>query len=372
MFRMNTRWPLYGDFSDLFKYVSLLLSLFVGVLCIKRYEGSRLLLIIAIGLIVFIVGRNSDNIFQMYLTYLIIIGAKDIPFRDIVKAHFILALCFCVFNMTVSELGWVRKSVTFVSNEREGVFGDNVVRKDFGYGWATDYAIHVFFILLDYWLLKGGRLKLLEYVVYVLICLFIIINCDSRMAAGTIIIILLFAIYLLVLEKKHRELNRIMDLLCIFSVPIFGAISIYATINYDDSDLSWVAADIILSGRLSLGYEAIQDVGIPWLGQIFKMYGAGNSGTGVTEYNFLDCAYIQSIVIWGIILTGIWVYAYVVISIKAKRSHNYVLMSAIFISSISGVIAPYLYNLKYCILLLAIFAIDENCISKDTTESIME
>lgn len=364
MFRMNTMWPLYGDFSDLFKYISLLLSLLVGVLCIKRYEGPHLLLIIAIGLIVFVVGMNSENVFQMYLTYLIIIGAKDIPFRDVVKAHFFLALCFCVFNMTISELGWVRKSVTIFIDERDGLLGDVVMRKDFGYGWSTDYANHVFFILLDYWLLRKGKLRVYEYFLFVLIAIFIIINCDARLAAGSILCILLLAFYLRINEKKKKELNKIIRFLFVYSIPFWAVVSLYATINYDSSDLSWAASDLILSGRLRLGYDAIQDVGIPWLGQLFKMYGGGNAGMGDTEYNFLDCAYIQSLVIWGWVLTSIWIYTYVVIAKKANRDHNYTLLAAIFILSMFGVISPYLFNLKYCVLLLAITAIDGNSIEE--------
>lgn len=362
-------WPLYDVFSSLFKYISLLLSLLVGVLCIKRYKGSHLLLVIVIGLIVFAVGMNSDNIYQMYLTYLIIIGAKDIPFRDIVKAHFILALCFCVFNMTISELGWVRKKVAYFIDERDGLFEDVVMRKDFGYGWSTDYANHVFFILLDYWLLRRGKLRVFEYFLFILIIFFIIINCDARLAAGSILCILLFAFWLRINEKKKKELNKIIRFLFVYSILFFGVVSYYATINYDSSDLSWVASDLILSGRLHLGYDAIQDVGIPWLGQLYKMYGGGNAGLGTTEYNFLDCAYIQSLVLWGWILTSIWIYVYIVIAKNANRNHNYVLLAAIFILSMFGVISPYLFNLKYCILLLAITAIDENT---NSVEDIIE
>jgi hypothetical protein len=350
---MNTLWIYYDPISSLFKYGAAALSLGIGSLCLQRYTPRQLLAVFGIGLLVLIVGVKSDNLLQMYLSYIIIIGAKNIPFQQIVKVHFVLCLCFCLFNMVVSEMGMVKNSNAFISDEREGFLVDMVVREDFGYGWSTDYAIHVFFILLDYWILKKGRLRLLEYLLYCFISFFLIVKCDSRMAAGNILFILLFAFYLSRKNHVNRDVGKIVSTFLIVSVPLFAALSLWASIAYDSSDILWVGADLLLSGRLRLGNDAIFSVGIPWFGQFFKMYGAGNAGMGDTEYNFLDCAYIQSFVIWGIILTCIWVFAFSIISKKAHVRKDWVLMSAVFISGIAGLIAPYSFNLKYCILLLA-------------------
>ena len=169
---------------------------------------------------------------------------------------------------------------------------------------------------------------------YCFISIFLIVKCDSRMAALNILLILFFTIYLSHKRHGNRNLGKIVCAFLIVSVPLFAALSLWASIAYDSSDLLWVGTDLLLSGRLKLGNDAICSVGIPWFGQFFKMYGAGNAGMGDTEYNFLDCAYIQSFVIWGIILTCIWVFAFSIISKKAHVRKDWVLMSAVFISVI--------------------------------------
>ena len=355
MFGLNTQFVYYGAISIATKLLSPPLSLLVIVQCLKRYTPQQLIIVGLLGLLVMTVALNSDNFLFMYLSYVIVIGAKDIPFRTIVKVHFILALCFCLFNMTVSELGMVKKVTLLSSTERENIFGDIAHRNDYGYGWSTDYAIHVFFILLDYWILRRGIFRFWEYVGYVLICVFIIVNCDARMASLNILLILFFSLFLKYKNTRNKDVGKITSMLSVFCIPIFAFLSLWATLSYDPTNLYWFGLDVMLTGRLSVAQNAIQDVGIPWFGQKYEMFGNGNLGIGDT-YNFIDCTYIQSLVIWGAILTCVWVCIYCKIGKYARKRKDWVLMLSIVISGIAGLIAPYSCNLRYCILLLACVA----------------
>lgn len=303
----------------------------------------------------------------MFLTYCVIVGAKDIPFRAIVKFHFIIAAFFCLFNMLVSEMGWVRKTFSFVSTERDNYLGDFVERKDYGYGWSTDYALHVFFIFLDFWILQKGKLKFAGLTVYIYAIYFVIVNCDARLAAGGVLLIIIFTVILLKAIANGTQLNRTVTLLLIYGVPLFAGLTMYVTINFDPTNIYYLGLDLLLSHRLSLGYNAIQDVGIPWFGQVFLMYGAINSGIGDTEYNYLDSSYVQSFVIWGVVLTVVWIYAYIIIAKHAEKRKDYSLLSAVFISGLVGIIAQFSCFIPYCVLLCAIFAKHEDLSSVNSS-----
>ena len=360
MFSINTLFIYYDVFAFLFSLVSYPLAMVVGVLCVKRYKSNNFLLLLIIGLLVLIVGYNSHNAYWMGLSYIIIIGAKDIPFRTIVKVHFFVALCFCLFNMTVFELGMVNKVAMLSPVERMNFLGEISHRNDYGYGWSTDYAIHVFFILLDYWILRRGYLRYWEVIAYIVISLFVFLNCDARMASLNILLILVFAMYIYWKLGNNKDMMNITKKFYIFSVPFFAIVSIWATLSYDSSDFYWFSANTLLTGRLSVAQDAILDVGVPWFGQKYEMVGSGNLGIG-DIYNFLDCTYIQSFVIWGYVLSCVWIYTYYKISKSASRRKDWVLMSAIVLSGIAGLIAPYSCNLKYCVLLLACVAQHSYC-----------
>ncbi len=357
LYLMNsgTLWPPYVYLWPFFKYMAILLSVPVILNSIPKYHGKQIIIVAVIGILVIVVGINSNTLFNMLLSYFAIIGAKEVPFRDIVKFHFYIALCFCLFNMFISEIGWINKIIITTSTDRDNLFGEIVERKDFGYGWATDYAIHVFFILLDYWVLKNGRLNLKEIIIYVGICIFIINSCVARLAAFCILLIVALSLYIRYLRKKRKQIGFVTSIILILITPIFALITYFVTVCYDNSNINWIGLDVIMSGRLSLGYNAIQDVGIPWFGQIFKMYGAVNSSSD-SEYNYLDSSYIQSLVIWGLILTIVWISTYVAISYKAYKRKDIVLMFAVFLTAFVGIIAQFSCSMTYCILLIAAVA----------------
>ena len=359
MLGANTRLGIYGVIASDLKYFILIISIVVFFLCIPKYSPRQLVLVTFLGLLVFIVGVKTENLEQLYLYLMMIIGAKDIPFRDVIKVHFFIVLGFCLFNMAASELGMMEKMVNTVPDERLGVFGQDVMRKDFGYGWSTDYAIHVFFILLDYWILKAGRFACVEYLFYAFAAVFVVVETDSRMATVNIILIIICELYIRHIKDCHK-VSRFLVFFMVYSIPFFCVLSILATIAYDSSNLFWIGADLLLSNRLSLGHSAIEDVGVPLFGQVYKMYGAGNAGFGDAEYNFLDCAYVQSFVVCGFLFSLVLICLYVFICKNALTRRDYPLMMAILLSGIAGVIAPYTFNLKYCILLVAIVSKHNN------------
>ena len=368
--RQLTLWGFYHDLTPIFRWSATLLAIPVFVSSIQKYEGKDSLVVLVIGYLVLLAGYNSENITMLLLSFVMVVGAKEIMFRDIIKVHFIFALCFCTFNILGRVLDLIPKTFLIRGNEREGLFGEVVAREDFGYGFPTDFALHVFYILLDYWILKNRRLKWGEILIYFCLAYFIIIFSDARLAAFCILLIAILSLVLPYLQNKSFINVYLINPLFIISIPLFALISIVGTIMYDETDIYWIGADVLFSGRLQLGQDAIKEAGISLFGQTYTMYGMGNLGAG-DDYNYIDCSYLQSLVFWGVVLSIILVLLFVRICKFALSRMDYVLLSAIFIAGISGVIAQFFYFFAYCPLLIAVTArnldYDTNEMETDST-----
>jgi hypothetical protein len=362
-----TLWEFYQDAVPLFRWISTLLAVFVITNCISKYEGNEYIFIITIGLIVFFVGYNSENITNLLLSFVAVVGARGVMFRDIIKVHFIFGLSFCFFNIFGRELGLIPETYLITGNEREGTFGNIIAREDYGYGTPTDFAIHVFYILLDYWILKKRQLKGSEILFYLCVVFFLIYYSDARLASICILLIIILSLSLPLFHKNTFFISYIVKPSFIICIPIFALISVVGTIMYDETDLFWIGADLLFSGRLHLGQDAIIEAGIPMFGQVYEMYGVGNLAAGA-DYNYIDCSYLQALVLWGVVLSVILIASFVKISQSASRRMDYVLLSAIFLAGLSGVIAQFLFFLAFCPLVIAFSAMHEDDEIVETSE----
>lgn len=144
----------------------------------------------------------------------------------------------------------------------------------------------------------------------------------------------------------------------IWSIPLFAFISIYATMKYDEGNIYWMAANLLVSNRLGHGSDALYEFGIPWFGQPVEMHGAIDAG-GSLDYNFVDCIYVQYLVRFGFLFLGFILYLYMNMAKKAARRNDSVLLIAILIVGITGIIAQYAFHYMFCVLPLAILAEQE-------------
>ena len=360
MYGLNayTLLPFFESLAFVSIVISVPLSFLVIILCLPKYKNIDFIIAIALLLIVLVVGLLSERLLYLWTSCVLIIGAKGIQFRKLVKLHFVLSLSFCLFNIIGYELG-MTSTPNVIDPERESLFGEDVVRMDFGYGWATDFANHVFYILLDFWILVKGKLKWWGYLLFLYMPFFLVVYTDSRLASACILLLLISSLCLWWKEKKDNQIGRKMKLCMILSVPFFAVLSIWATFSYDPSNLYWIASDILLSGRLGLGYDAISEFGISWLGQPVEMHGAIDAG-GLMEYNFVDSSYVQFLIRYGIVFISFLVLLFMRLSADAAKRNDNVLLIAIMIAGITGIVAQFVFDYKYCVLLLALVAVHEH------------
>ena len=284
------------------------------------------------------------------MTPLLVFGAKGIEFKKILKFSFLVNTIFCISVITLYLLGFLDNYVP--DSSRESILG-SVTRNTFGYIWPTNLATHVFFILLMLWILKNGKLNIFYIVFYCAVFFWILIYTDSRLGAGCILILVLFSILLKLKIVNLITASSKFSLFFVCWVPFAAFIIYFATIKYDATDPVWVASDLLLSGRLHISQETIIQNGIPLFGQKLKMYGGDMNGD---LYNYVDSAYLQMFVLWGVIYTVLFLFAYLCIGIKYHRLNNAIMLLALFVAGVTGVFAQHFMEVYMNPILLALMA----------------
>lgn len=346
--------------SEEFKYLSLLLSVLLLVASISLYDSKKLLVIISSAILSLIVAWNSGWEFYGYVLwiyYVLIIGAKGVDFRKIVKFHLALNLCFCLINIFADVNGYTDNSLLYLGDERLDMFEGNIItRWSAGYPAAVDFATHLFYILLDYWILTKGKINLWKCSFFLIAAYIALFSCDARQALICLLLLFLFAIWVIRLDNKELFVNKKSAYIFIFSIPFLFAISLIATLSYDETNPLWLIIDLAFSSRLSLGLDGIKEYGITWFGNNFFLVGAGYSGATM-DYNYIDSTYIQFLLRWGVVIMTIILFAFYKIGRCAYRRNDKTLLFSLLLVGLSSVTTQFLLDLNYCIFLLAITAL---------------
>ena len=335
------------------EYISLFSLSIHFCLVLFKYRGREILGLFLILILVIISGISSKQLLLLYLSYLLVVGTKGISIRNILCVYFLTSISICLISVIGSSIGLIQNKIIQLSLDSMEMLGSgNTDRYCYGYGWPTGCAIHISYICLTYFLFKRGALKLFDFTAFFFAFLFVYIYTQSRQPSVIILFLLMSSVYIKYINKGNGPNNFLMLLLSL-SIPLFAVLSIYATLKYDNSNLFWIAANALLTGRLSLGQDAIDTYGFKWFGQEIKMYGADVNDF---YYNYVDCSYLQSLLIWGTLLTIVLILVYIIISIRALKSKNISLLFAIFYAGLSSVFSQYLFQLYFCPLLLFAFA----------------
>lgn len=358
----ETQWAYGETFSWIIKSLALALLIVQTALTFPKYTSPKLKLLFILSLILTcVVGTNAgilkgiNRLYESLITFLLVFGAKDIDFRKILKVFLLVGGTYSLITV-ISSLTGVIPNLEDESTRPEDAVAvvDVFSRQSLGYGWSTNMANHVFFILLTYFCWVNRCLKKKEMLLYFAIAIGVLSYTGSRLSAISIILMLVLT---LLLKRKWGERFLTSKLVCFFivvSVPFFLWLSYYATENYDDADFNWMVADVILSGRLRLGNDAFEIAGIPMFGQFYEMFSSARDDGDA--YNYLDNSYVQSLVVYGLIYTVVLVVAYAYVCRSAYYRKDYFLLYSVFFAGMSGLIAQHFIEMYMNPFLIALFA----------------
>lgn len=255
------------------------------------FTKIRLFLLILFLTVVMIVNDNR-YLFQLFL---LIIGAKNVDFKRIVKDTFFLEMVLVGSIVMLAMLGVLDNTI---SNREFGT-----VRNALGFKYPPSSSGYVWSLTLLYCYIKNGKLCWYEYFGLFFLNVIFYFLTDSRNGfLCSIVLLFLTFLYHFFQEKK------------LFSLPIhffakimmvfLAAGSLFLTLQYYYKDPFYMQLDSIFSNRLGLQRKAYNQYSIKMFGSKVKWVSTDDIYRGVSQWedlNYVDNSYIQLLIEYGLV-----------------------------------------------------------------------
>ena len=232
----------------------------------------------------------------------------------------------------------------------------------------TDCSAHYFWIVAAYIWVRGKKTTWGEVAVlgFLNVLIYSFTGASTSFLCILLVLIAVIQMKLWGLVKSKFESNsnpslvkRIASKLnsafvfCVrYSFVIFSFLMILLSSLYDSGNMFFYKLDHVLHGRLSIGFRGIIDHGIHLLNSGISNYGIDSSADSF--YNFLDCSYINIMVINGIIMLVF--YLVVMTSIQVRQKKNYLGLVILAVCALSCVEEHHLSELPYNFFVLLMFS----------------
>lgn len=318
----------------------------------EPYKGKTWLLCICTVLAFWLSWLSTGYLFLFDLAALIV-GAKDIPYKKILKVYFWCGITILGLAIVASLTGAVRDLVY----KKDGAY-----RHSFGICYPTDFAAHgVYLILVGFvifdqipLLISGGLMFLFFLFQYV----YCVTECSEIVMLLSIMGVAYVGIASRVKGTKSvlgRMIFLIDQCLTVFMAFCAGLI-IWLSVQYREESQLLQKIDSMITSRLRLAREAFTTYGVKLFGTPFDMVGAGSDTVWRRNYNFVDSSFCMILIRYGLAVLCAVFLIYFIVERKALRAGNRKLMVAFALISIHSMIEHHLLELAYNPLILLAFS----------------
>lgn len=234
--------------------------------------------------------------FNVVMLFIFALGARNIDYQRIVKLYFWEATILLVLTIILTLHGDV-VNLTYLR--------DGHIRNALGIVYPTNFAAHIFYLMLCYIYIRRNQLHWFEYVGGLGLTLLTYRVTWARLDFYLMLAMLLFFCLLRYGFKNHPV--KWVSRLAIWST-IIGALLIYGlTYSYQTNHYWLVKLDQLLSGRLRLGRQAFSQYPLSNFGRLITENGFGGlAGKVLSEQHHTTYFYIDSSFIRLLLMQGTW------------------------------------------------------------------
>lgn len=354
----QSQWEMPVFLDKLLFYFGALFLLIQSGKVINKYKPKELLFVVCFLLVCIISGIEAHDAHVMVITGLSVMAAKGEKIEEIARCYFCFGVGFLLFNVIGSSVGIVPNVVADAHKmDAVGELTDVGLttgedRMCFGYGWPTNFANHLFFIMLAFWMFAIHSFPIWSMIALFLSTgFFVYFYTDTRLSA-----LCVFALAFVTLAIRLVPLYKVLKVklirwLLILFVPIVTYISYYLSWKYDETSPSWFVANLLLTNRLSLGHDALVDPGVSILGQEFEMYSGVDCPLDL--YNYVDNSFLQALIIYGLIFTVLMCMLFMKVTTKAIKNNNLPIIFGVLLVTASGFVSQHTIQIFMNFLFLA-------------------
>lgn len=314
-------------------YISLVIKLlYDNVYSIKSIFAVFILLVLNIVLI-------KTNISFIVDTFLFIYSSRNIKLDNIIKITLYINICLMIFTVLSCFIGVIPDKLWYRSS--------GAVRHGLGYRYTSFSSNFYFHIALMYIYLKRNRkLRFIE-VICILIFNYILYKYTNTKAVFVLTNVMIISFFVFQYKKTNLKNNWINKILFKYCFPICATFSIGFSIKYNGNSF-YKILDTLLSNRLKLGHNAYNQYGIKLFGQnIIWSMGDENLEVWQQTYNFIDSAYMQLLINYGIVLLVLICIGYIYVGKYAIKENNKTLCIVLLFLALHSVTDPQLMELRY-------------------------
>lgn len=297
--------------------------------------------------------RNAHAVDILAYT-LFILGAKNINFRTIINWFFKLGVIMFVLIIIYSQIGII-KDLVYVR--------DHNLRHAMGIVYPTDFAAHIFYLILAYCYLNFKKLNFASYFGIVVVTCITYAITQARLD----VLLSLLTIPVMYIARRAYFGNKVSSNIASFywiGAPILAYITVVASCFYSASNTLFRIANEAFSKRLEISHLAINKYGISLFGNhvlehgfggdqgIHHFYQSGMSG----NYFFIDSSYMRLAIIYGLVIGIFVIIVMSLISLRSVATKEFCLAAIILLVSISCMIEQHLLDISYNPFLIAFLA----------------
>lgn len=297
-------------------YAALLLYVVAKIIFSKQYELKDVV-IAAIIVGAFGLSAVLSGYIELIQIGLLIAGAKNVDFKKILKVYVIIGLLMMTVALVLSQTGVIVDIITYTPRKINGG-----MRHSYGSIYPTDFAAHVFYLIMAIaCAFEWGKKKWMLYVATLVISGLVMYKC---LALTTTICLVMFVVLAIVVElalKRENAFSKIFEKVLELSPIILALVFFVLCKLYTVGNAIMEKINVVLSKRVEIGNSAFEKYNIKLFGQFIKEQGWGGLPEGVDEsqYFFLDDSYIRILLEYGLVL---FIVVMVLYTLSIKRAFD--------------------------------------------------
>lgn len=279
------------------------------------------------------------------LTYLLLLpGAAKVDFEKLIKADVWVSTILTVVTIVCSLTGVLDNLTWGLSNGQ--------VRMAFGFVYSTDFAAHIFFLMLGWWYLRREKANWKDSIFWLVIGAVVFKFSIARNSSALIAMTALLMAYCGKIKKTDVLEKKMLP-----AAPLICAAAVSGLSVFYNPDIAWTKQlDSWFSNRLMLVKKAINFYGFQLWGAPIPMTGNGSKTSSSATYFYIDSGYMQIGLLYGVVLLAIVLCLLTWICQKAAEQNQRILLWIVALACVHGMIEQHLFELEYFPFFLAVFA----------------
>lgn len=328
---------------------SILLVLIGDFAYVRNFKSNPnvILGIILVLFITFIAEYNGMSYFISSMP-IFIYCARNIPFDKVIKLTLIITTICMLIIVVGSRIGLLTDYI---------YYNQGRTRHSLGFSYSlipACFARNITFLKIYK---DKEKIKWKSLVFLLIFNIYIFQYTNARLNFGLSIVILLIAIIFkinsnIVIKNKLVSIGMVTSFISCF------LISVLLVVNYNPSKPGYFFLNNVLNNRLKYAYAGIATCGISFWGKEIEMVGSGLTLSGelrnISEYNYIDCSYIQMLINYGVLATLIILFLLTLTIYECYKDKDYYLMTILTLLALHMMIDDYVIQLGYNTFILLI------------------